>query len=164
MKYIDYDYYDSIYGEAAIEEKKFEKHLFEVCRKLDNETTGADGVRKLKVAFPKNEEDAEIVKRCICKMIEIAEAIETAKKQITMSCGYVHREDGTVVNKKISSITSGSESISYYTGNGSLGIIEKAAMDHMEENKLYRNIITEYLSGVTDANGVKLLYMGRYPY
>lgn len=164
MGYIDYEYYGSTYEGVPLEENKFKKHLFKVCRILDNETTGADGVKKLKVAFPKIEEDAEIVKICICNMIEIAEAIEKAKTQISLSNGYVQREDGTVVNKKVSSVTSGSESISYYTGNGSSGIIEKAAMDPMEENKLYRNIIAEYLSGVADANGVRLLYMGRYPY
>lgn len=162
--YIDYEYYKSLYGDAAIDETSFNRFLYDVCRTLDNETTGVDGVRKLQIAFPILEYDSEAVKRCICKMIETANEINSVKKQLSLSSGYVQREDGTVVNKKISSITSGSESISYYTGSGSLGIIEKAATDHVEENKLYRKIITEYLSGVTDANGVKLLYMGRYPY
>lgn len=164
MTYINYEYYKSLYGDSSVDETTFNRLSYEVCRKLDNETTGVDGVRKLQIAFPDNNYDSESVKRCLCKMVEVANDIESVKKQIQLSSGYVQREDGTVVSKKISSISSGSESISYYTGNGSPAIIEKAAMEKKEEVNLYRSVINEYLSGVKDSNGVNLLYMGRYPY
>ena len=43
-------------------------------------------------------------------------------------------------------------------------MISKALVDFAVKEKLFRDTIREYLSGVSDANGVNLLYMGVYPY
>lgn len=163
MTYVDYEYYKTLYGDKSVEKINFDRLSYDASRKIDNETTGVDGVRKLRVAFPLDEEDAEAVKRCVCKMIEIANDIESAKTQMSIAHGYVQRADGTMVSKTISSVSAGNETISYYNGNGNLSIIEKAAMNPKEEIGLYKSVIREYLSGVSDANGVNLLYAGRYP-
>jgi len=167
MAYVDYTYYKSLYGTQAVEEADFNRLAWEACRELDDETSGVDGVRKLKVSFPTDEEDVEMVKRCACKLIEIKSEIEKAKNRVSAMQGYIERTDGTVVNKLVSSVSAGNESISYATSNNSgnnATLIDKALTDRSVEKKLYSDTIREYLHGVADANGVNLLYMGRYPY
>lgn len=166
MAYIDYEYYKSLYGEKAIQEADFNRLSWEVCRKLDIATTGIDNVKKLKVAFPVDEEDAETVKRCACKLIEIEAAIERSEETARSAQGYITREDGTVINKQVSSVSAGNESISYVTSGGSSSgatLIDKALSDKDVQERLYRDTIAECLSGVADASGVNLLFMGRYP-
>ena len=167
MAYVDYGFYKTIYGVDAIPETDFNRLSWESCRKLDVATTGIDHVKKLKVAFPTDEDDAETVRRCACKLIDILYFIDQAEKTAQSAQGYVTREDGTVVNKQVASVSSGNESITYATGNsGSVtaNLIGKALADKTVREQLYRDIITECLSGIEDANGVNLLYMGRYPY
>lgn len=166
MAYIDYTYYKSLYGELALEEADFNRFVWEVCKKLDNETSGVDGVKKLKIAFPEDEEDSEAVKRCICKMIEIANNIETARNRVQEAQGYVLRDDGSLQGKVVTSVSAGNESISFSSNGSSTNatLIDKALADSTVEKKLYTDTVSEYLSGVTDANGVNLLYMGAYPY
>lgn len=166
MTYIDYEYYKSIYGDKAIPESDFNRLSWEAGRKLDIATTGIDNVKKLKAAFPVDEDDAETVRRCACKLIEIAASIEQAEETARRAQGYITREDGTVISKQISSVSAGNESISYVTSGGSSSgatLIDKALSDKDVQERLYRDTITEYLSGVADANGVNLLFMGAYP-
>ena len=68
MAYVDYEYYKTLYGEKAIQETDFKRLLWDAEREIDKTTSGVDGVRKLQVAFPTNEEDAETVKRCVCAL------------------------------------------------------------------------------------------------
>lgn len=164
MAYVEYEYYKSLYGDKAISETDFERLSWEACKKVDNETSGVDGVKKLKIAFPTNEDDAETVKRCICKLIDVMNEIDMAKQRMRDSQGYVQREDGTVVNKLVASVSAGNESISYVTGSsGNATLVDKALTDSAIEKQLYADTITEYLRDTVDANGVNLLYMGVYP-
>lgn len=166
MRYVDYEYYKSIYGDKAISEADFNRLSRKICRRIDVATTGINNVKKLKVAFPVNEDDADAVRFCICLMIEIAASIEQAEETARSAQGYITREDGTVINKQISSVSAGNESISYVTSGGSSSsatLIDKALSDKDVQERLYRDTITECLSGVADANGVNLLFMGPYP-
>ena len=75
--------------------------------------------------------------------------------------------DGTVRSRVISSVSSGSESVSYATGSAARSgttAIDAAVSDPGARARLLDDIVRRYLSGVKDANGVNLLYMGRYPY
>lgn len=164
MAYVDYAYYQELYGKSAIDETLFKRFYWEACRRIENMTSGVDGVKKLKIAFPTEEEDAETVKRCICKLIEIADSIETARKTISKAHEYVVREDGNLQGKVVSSVSAGNESISFSTNSTAKTAIDKAAADADMERQLYIQTIREYLSGAQDANGVNLLYMGQYPY
>lgn len=167
MGYVDYEFYKSLYGEKAIQEADFNRLSWEACRKLDNATTGIDNVRKLKIAFPTDEDDAETVRRCVCELIRISWEIEQAQERLKSAQGYIIREDGTVVNKQVASMSAGNESISYVTSGGTSSgatMIDKALANSTVQEKLYRDTITEYLSGIEDANGVNLLFMERYPY
>lgn len=159
--YITNDDYTAVYD--GIDEKQFNRLACEACRVADYHTTGADNVKKLKIAFPTDEDDAKAVKHCICKLINIMVQIEAAEKVIAQGKGYTETESG-LRGKVITSVSAGNESISYSAGGGNTAtMIDKALADKAVQNRLFSDTVREYLSGVTDANGVNLLYMGPYP-
>lgn len=94
-------------------------------------------------------------------MAEIEQAEESARN----ASGFVTREDGTVQSKLVASVSSGSESISYATSSSGAknSLIGAVLTDKAAQEKLYADTFSEYLSGVLDANGVNLLFMGAYP-
>lgn len=159
--YITIDEYSAIYD--AMDGKVFDRLAFDACRMVDIHTTGIDNVKKLKIAFPTDEDDAQSVKRCICKLVYTMSQIEDTEKAANQGKGYTETENG-IRGKVITSVSAGNESISYSAGGGSsVTLIDKALADKSVQDKLFSDTIREYLSGVTDANGVNLLYMGRYP-
>lgn len=162
MAYIDRDYYSRLYGE--IDEADFSRFSWEASRLLDVMTTGVDGVRKLKVAFPADEDDAETVRRCVGKLVQVLQVVDKADTAAAQSFGYTQTENGLTGNI-IASVSAGGESISYATGgaSGTQTAIGQAISDKAARDTLLRDTVRDYLSGVPDANGVNLLYMGRYP-
>lgn len=161
MSYCDYDYYTELFG--PIERADFARLSYDAERLVDAETTGLCGFRKLKEAFPTDEDDAEAVRRCVSGVISVLANIERAEKASAMATGYEVTENG-LQGKVIASKSSGSESISYTTGGtGTKTAIEMAASDLQYRDNLIYSVIRRYLSGVRDANGVNLLYMGVYP-
>ena len=166
MAYVNYEYYKSLYETPAISETEFNRYAFDACRKIDIATTGVDNIKKLKVAFPVDEDDAEAVKRCVVAVIDLMDLIKKAEDAASSAKGYIERADGTIQGKVITSVTAGNESISFSSAgsSGSATLIDKALADKSVQRQMYKDIITEYLSGVSDANGVNLLYMGKYPY
>ena len=134
---------------------EFEQLAWEASRMADRYTTGLDGVRKLRKAFPVDEMDAEAVKRCVCRLILLMHQIGQAEA----AGGYTSTENGYHRNQ-IAAVSAGNESVTYASGGN---VIASAAADRTVREQLYADTIRAYLSGVTDANGVSLLYMGRYP-
>ena len=163
MSYIDYEYFKSLYPE--IPEADFNRLSWEACRKMDVLTTGIDNVKKLKVAFPTDEDDAEAVKRCACALVDILYQIKQAEETAKSVSGYTETENG-LQGKVISSVSAGNESISYAVGKSATAEtwLDKALSDSAELDKKLNGTIREYLSGINDANGVPLLYLGdKYP-
>lgn len=158
--YIDLEYYAGLYGN--IEQAAFNRLAFSACRKIDQNTTGADGFKKLQKAFPTDSYNAEAVKQCAAALIHYLADIEAAEKAATVERGYEETENG-LRRKIISRVESGNEAISYMEPSGSSTISDKAAGDISARNTLLDNVIRTYLDGITDANGVSLLYMGPYP-
>lgn len=153
MGYVTYDYYKSIYGEESMPETDFNRLSWEACRRVDTLT-----LNKLKFAFPTNEDDVEAVRRCVCKLIEIAGQIESANKRVSEGQGYIKDESGALRGKVVSSVSSGSESISYTAkAEGGSTLIDAVLSDKAAQNKLYRDTVWEYLSLIRDSNGVDLL-------
>lgn len=157
--YISYDEYTALYD--PIEGKLFNRLAFEACRYIDRLTTGADGVKKLQVAFPTDEDSAATVKRCAAHIINLLAQVQEAEQSASLGRGFVQTANG-LQGRVISSVSSGSESISYSTGVGKTAVDTAAADPAAKSNMIYWTI-RNYLSGTTDANGVNLLYMGRYP-
>lgn len=157
MAYVTIEDYKEIYSEE-IPEKVFNTLEWEARKIVDNHTTGVDNVRKLRVAFPTAEDDAEAVKRCMCELIKLMYDIEQAQQRRSAGTGPA----GAVTSGPVTSVSSGSESISYATSGGTY--IDAAVSDISARNRLLNDTVRKNLSGVWDANGVCLLYMGVYPY
>lgn len=155
MGYVTYDYYKSIYGEDSMPETDFNRLAWEACRKVDVLT-----LNKLKFAFPTNEDDIETVRRCVCKLIEIAKDIDVATKRVSEGQGYITDESGAMRGKTISSVSSGSESVSYSAKAEQSTLIDAVLSDKAAQERLYRDTVREYLSLVPDSNGVNLLFAG----
>lgn len=160
MPYITKDDYSNLYG--AIEETLFNRLVVDACRVLDIHTTGIDNVKKLKNYFPKDEEDATLVKHCACKIVNTLHQIYQAEATAIVERGYEATEQG-VRGKVIASISAGNESISYATANNEATAYDVAAKDKTVRDRLLAEIVWEYLAGISDSNGVGLLYMGMYP-
>jgi hypothetical protein len=153
--YADYEFFNSIYGDV-MPETDFNRLVWNAQKKVDDLTFG-----KLKFAFPTDEDDAEAVKRCECALVNLAKKIEDAQNRVESAQGYVDDGSGTIRGKVVSSVSSGSESVTY-TAKAETGstIIDAVLSDKTAQEKLYRDTVKEYLTGVKDANGVPLLYAG----
>lgn len=157
--YITYEEYTALYD--YMDEKIFARLAFDACRYIDRLTTGADGVKKLKVAFPTDEDSAAVVKRCAAHVVNFLHQIQEAERSASMGRGYEQTTSG-LRGRVVSSVSAGSESVSYSTGTQKTAV-DVAAESPAERDRMIRESIREYLSGVSDDNGVNLLYMGRYP-
>lgn len=163
MSYVTFAEYQELYPNGA-SSQQFTTLSWEADRLLDKYTTGIDNVRKLQVAMPTEEYDLGAVKHCACALVNLLYQLSTLEEAAFSAAGFVSKADGTVVGKQISSISSGSESISYSSGLGASGSsIGNAVSDPTVREQLFDRTVKHYLSGIPDANGVNLLYMGVYP-
>lgn len=156
--YITHTEYAGLYTPV----ENFDILCYEACRQIDRLTTGIDGVKKLKIAFPVDEDAITAVKYCTAKIINFLAQIQEAEKSASLGRGFVQTENG-VQGKAISSVSSGNESISYASTSSQKTAIDTAMADASAKDSMIQSMIREYLSGVADANSVNLLYMGRYP-
>ena len=147
--YIEYEYYKSLYGDKALAENEFNRLSWDAEREIDKATCGIDGVKKLEVAFPTNRYDAEVVKRCVCDLIDFLSQLEKAQS--------IMINDGGIVSSK----SAGNESISYVNGDT---VVTSALRSARGKEIAICSLITEKLRDVKDANGINLLYLGSYPY
>lgn len=148
--YMDYvNYYTDIPDEVT-----FNRLSFLAEKDVVNECTGVDGVSKLHVAFPVDEYARESVIRCICDLVHMRMHEE---QEAENAGGWIKMEDGTVHSAIANSISSGGESISFATPKAS-------TQTSADIQNARRETVEAYLRGVTDANGVNLLYRGVYPY
>lgn len=159
--YITYEEYTELY-DSDIERRLFNVLAFDACRVMDIHTTGIDNVKKLKKFFPEDPSDAESVKHCAAKLINILHQINEAEIAAAMGRGYTETEQG-LQRRIISRVESGNEAISYSETKNTNSSIDAAVASKAEKDKLLANTVWDYLRGVTDANGVNLLYMGAYP-
>lgn len=164
MAYVDFEYYKTLYGNKSIPEADFNRLSWDASKKVEHYTTGVDGVKKLQVAFPMDDNDAESVKRCVCALIDLMSNIKQTEQNLRSATGFIQKEDGTVQGKVITSVSAGNESISYSAKTNNTSPVDEAVSDRKAREQLFADTIREYLSGVSDSNGVNLLYMGTYPY
>lgn len=157
MAYADYQFYTEKYYGDTVPESDFPKYAERASDRIDSITFD-----RLVNGLPEEERAVTKVKKAVCAVAETLYQIDQIKKASMESVGTVTREDGTVVSKAVSSISSGSESISYSTGYSGVteSVYGQAAVDKKVENVLIYQIATEYLSGVTDKKGICLLYAG----
>lgn len=142
--YVTYDDYTALYG--AIDETVFNRCLFHAEKAVEDATRTVDNVNKLAVAFPESERDAQAVKHCICEVINSLVTIEMVKQDINAN-------GGRVINSK----SAGNESITYAS-------VDASVVDGNAQANSIKKIVDNNLHGCVDANGVKLLFRGTYPY
>ena len=164
MAYIDYEYYKSLYGEEKMSELDFNRILWIAEREIDKATTGIDNVKKLKVAFPVDEDDAEVVKRCVVELVNFLYQLEEAEKNANSLYQLTERHDGTLQGKVVTSVSAGNETINFAVGKASDTALGNAVKGFQNREQTVHQLIRSYLSGVSDANGVNLLFVGKYPY
>ena len=157
MAYADYQFYTTTYYGDTVPESDFPKYAERASDRIDSITFD-----RLVNGLPEEERAVTKVKKAVCAVADAMYQIDQIKKASMESVGTVTREDGTVVSKAVSSISSGSESISFATGSfgGTESIYGQAAVDKKVESVLLYQVATEYLSGVTDNKGICLLYAG----
>ena len=158
--YITFEQFSDLYD--PIEEKLFNRLLFDAERLIDNHTTGVDGVKKLRIAFPTDEYAAAAVMHCAGSVVNLLGQIYRAEQVAEAARGYTETKQG-LQRKIISRVESGNEAISYSETKLSNSSIDAAVADKSVRDAMIVSTIKEYLSGVADANGVSLLYMGPYP-
>ncbi len=166
MAYATYEDYTALYGDGALDEAGFTRLTWEAEHLVDAATTGVDGVRKLRHAWPADEQDAQAVRRCVCALVDTLWQLDKAAESIRKAQALVENADGTVQSRMVASRSSGSESISYATGSAARSgttAIDAAVSDQTARARLLDDTVRRYLSGVPDANGVNLLFLGRYP-
>lgn len=162
--YVDYEFYTSLYGDKAISEADFNRVAWNAEREIDKATSGIDNVRKLQVAFPTSDYEAESVKRCVCALVDFLNQLESAESEANSVGGLTERADGSMQGKVVASVSAGNESITYAVGKSSDTAISNAIKDlHSKDMAIYQ-FISSRLVGIADANGVNLLYNGPYPY
>lgn len=144
---ISYSDYAVLYGTNPAVESAFPRYSWDAERIVNDLTTGVDGVCKLKVAFPTDNYAVECVKRATAAVIDKMAQVDEMSRKLA---------SGGVVKSR----SAGNESISYEIS----GEISSAAASQAEQTRLYSTVIEHYLRGVSDANGVNLLFRGMYPY
>lgn len=157
MAYADYQFYTTTYYGDTVPESDFPKYAERAGDRIDSITFD-----RLVNGFPEEERAVTKVKKAVCAVAEALYQIDQIKKASMETVGTVTREDGTVISKAVSSISSGSESISFATGSSgnTESIYGQAAVDKKVESVLLYQVAMEYLSGVTDSKGIFLLYAG----
>lgn len=157
MSYADYQFYTEKYYGDTVPESDFPKYVERASDRIDAITFD-----RLIDGLPENERAQTKVKKAVCAVADAMYQIDQIKKASIESVGTVTREDGTVVSKAVSSVSSGSESISFASGSsgGAESIYGQAAVDKKVESVLLYQVATEYLSSVTDKKGICLLYAG----
>lgn len=139
----------------------YNKYSWSATKWVDNVTTGIDGVKKLRVAFPSDEASAETVSRCFCAVIRALKEVDDARAAQASASGYISTENG-FQPAAVKSISAGGESITF--GTDATSDLAKAASSMSGMKSYINGIVDNYLRGVQDDNGVNLLFGGFYPY
>lgn len=156
MAYTDYEFYRNKFYGDTVPESDFLKYAERASDRIDQYTFD-----RLVDGLPDDERVKTKVQKAVCAVADTMYQIDQIKKASMDTVGTIQKEDGTVVNKAVSSVSSGNESISYATGSNISGnVYAQASMDKKVENALLLNVATEYLAGATNDKGICLLYAG----
>lgn len=157
MAYTDYVFYKNEYRGDVVPETDFPKYADRASDRIDTITFDhlADGL-------PSDSRANKKVQKAVCSVAEALYQIDSIKNTLLNNLGTIETEDGKVTGKTVSSVTAGSESITYSTGmsDASKTVYAQAAMDKKVENILLQQSAGQYLCGVKDDKGEYLLYAG----
>lgn len=157
MAYTDITFYKTKYHGRVIPDSEFVRMVEFASDVMDQLTYD-----RLMAGMPEAERENARVQKAVCALADLLYQIEAYVSAVNIAAGYTQREDGTVVGKVISSVSSGSESISYApVSSGSAATsIAKSATDIAARNQLLYQTVAPYLQGICTVDGVPLLYAG----
>lgn len=163
MAYADYDFYTTSYFGSVVPETDFPRLAERASDFVDTMTFD-----KLVDGLPTNERSQKRIKKAVCSLTELMYQIELAEKNAInqASAGAADTNVGHKSTGIVTSVSSGSESISYATPQ-QIGASAKewsavyaAAGDVQKTNDLLLKTALPLLMGVRTDDGIPVLYAG----
>ena len=164
MAYADYDFYTTSYFGSVVPETDFSCLAERASDFVDLMTSD-----RLVDGLPTNERSQKRIKKAVCSLAELMYQIELAEKNATnaaMSGASTTIGSGGSTTGIVTSVSSGSESISYATPQ-QVGASAKewsavyaAAGDVQKTNDLLLKTALPLLMGVRTDDGMPILYAG----
>lgn len=163
MAYADYDFYKTSYYGSVVPDSDFPRLAERASDFIDLMTSD-----KLVDGLPSNERYQKRIKKAVCSLAELMYQIELAEKNAInqASANVTDINVGNISTGIVTSVSSGSESISYATPQ-QIGASAKewsavyvAAGDVQKTNDLLLKTALPLLMGVRMDDGIPILYAG----
>ena len=163
MAYTDYEFYKTSYFGSVVPETDFPRLAERASDFVDTMTFD-----RLVDGLPTNERAQKRIKKAVCSLTELMYQIELAEKNAInqASAGAADTNVGHKSTGVVTSVSSGSESISYATPQ-QIGASAKewsavyaAAGDVQKTNDLLLKAALPLLMGVRTDEGIPILYAG----
>ena len=163
MAYADYEFYTTSYFGSVVPETDFPRLAERASDFVDTMTLG-----RLVDGLPTNERFQKRIKKTVCSLTELMYQIELAEKNAInqASANVTDANTGGKSTGIVTSVSSGSESISYATPQ-QIGASAKewsavyaAAGDVQKTNDLLFKTALPLLMGVRTDEGIPILYAG----
>mgnify|MGYP000583332630 FL=1 len=164
MAYADYEFYTTSYFGSVVPEADFPRLAERASDFVDTMTFD-----RLVGGLPENERSQKRIKKAVCSLAELMYQIELAEKNATnaaVSGTSTAIGSGGSTTGIVTSVSSGSESISYATPQ-QIGASAKewsalyaAAGDVQKTNDLLLKTALPLLMGVRTDDGIPVLYAG----
>ena len=163
MAYADYEFYTTSYFGSVVPETDFPRLAERSSEFIDLMTSD-----RLVDGLPNNERSQKRIKKAVCSLAELMYQIELAEKNaINQALASVTDTNvGNISTGVVTSVSSGSESISYATPQ-QIGASAKewsavyaAAGDAQKTNDLLLKTALPLLMGVRTDDGIPILYAG----
>lgn len=163
MAYADYEFYTTSYFGSAVPETDFPRLAERASDFLDTMTFD-----RLVDGLPTNERSQKCIKKAVCSLAELMYQIELAEKNAInqASANVTDINVGNISTGIVTSVSSGSESISYATpqqkasGAKEWSAVYAAAGDVQKTNDLLLKTALPLLMGVRTDDGIPVLYAG----
>lgn len=163
MAYADYEFYTTSYFGSVVPEADFPRLAERASDFVDTMTFD-----RLVDGLPANERSQKRIKKAVCLLAELMYQIELAEKNAInqASANLTDTNVGNISTGIVTSISSGSESISYATpqqkasGAKEWSAVYAAAGDVQKTNDLLLKTALPLLMGVRTDEGIPILYAG----
>lgn len=164
MAYADYDFYTTSYFGSVVPETDFPRVAERASDFVDTMTFD-----RLVDGLPENERSQKRIKKAVCSLAELMYQIELAEKNATnaaVSGTSTAIGSGGSATGIVTSVSSGSESISYATpqqkasGAKEWSAVYAAAGDVQKTNDLLLKTALPLLMGVMTDDGIPILNAG----
>lgn len=163
MAYADYDFYTTSYFGSVVPETDFPRVAERASDFVDTMTFD-----RLVDGLPTNERSQKRIKKAVCSLAELMYQIELAEKNAInqASANVTDINVGNISTGVVTSVSSGSESISYATpqqkasGAKEWSAVYAAAGDVQKTNDLLYKTALPLLMGVMTDDGIPILNAG----